>query len=103
MRGLEELRVKESDRLAGIANGLRACGVEVEELKDGMIIHGRLGEVPGGATVATQMDHRIAMSFLVAGLVSQAPIAVDDASMISTSFPEFETLMRSLGAELEAP
>jgi 3-phosphoshikimate 1-carboxyvinyltransferase len=99
MRGLEELRVKESDRLAAIVNGLRACGVQVEELEAGLIIHGCSGEIPGGATVATHLDHRIAMSFLIAGLASRAPIAVDDASMISTSFPEFETLMRSLAAE----
>jgi 3-phosphoshikimate 1-carboxyvinyltransferase len=101
IRGLEELRVKESDRLSAIVSGLRACGVEIEELRDGMIIHGRPGEIPGGATVATHMDHRIAMSFLIAGLAARAPIAIDDASMIGTSFPEFLSLMRSLGALLE--
>ena len=100
LRGLEELRVKESDRLSAIVEGLRVCGVQVESLEDGMVIHGRSGEIPGGATVATHLDHRIAMSFLIAGLASRGPIGVDDASMISTSFPEFETLMRSLGAEL---
>jgi 3-phosphoshikimate 1-carboxyvinyltransferase len=101
MRGLDELRVKESDRLSAIVTGLRACGVQVEEFEDGMIIHGRSGEVPGGATIVTQLDHRIAMSFLIAGLASRAPVTVDDVSMIGTSFPEFDTLMRNLGAVLE--
>jgi 3-phosphoshikimate 1-carboxyvinyltransferase len=103
LRGLEELRVKESDRLSAIVNGLRACGVEVEELQDGMIIQGCADDMPGCATVATHVDHRIAMSFLIAGLAARAPIAVDDTSMISTSFPEFEALMRSLGAWFEGP
>jgi 3-phosphoshikimate 1-carboxyvinyltransferase len=100
MRGLEELRVKESDRLAAIMRGLRACGVQVEELPDGMIVHGCSGELPGGTTISTHMDHRIAMSFVIAGLASRAAIAVDDSSMISTSFPRFEHLMQNLGAEL---
>jgi 3-phosphoshikimate 1-carboxyvinyltransferase len=99
LRGLEELRLKESDRVAAIVAGLRVCGVAVEELEDGMIVHGRRGEVPGGATVATCMDHRIAMAFLIAGLAARAPIAVDDTSMIATSFPEFESVMRGLGVE----
>jgi 3-phosphoshikimate 1-carboxyvinyltransferase len=98
MRGLEELRVKESDRLAAIVAGLRANGVSVEETEDGMIVEGR-GSVAGGGTVATHMDHRIAMSFLVMGLAARDPVAVDDVSMIATSFPEFEELMRQLGAE----
>ncbi len=97
MRGLEELRVKESDRLSAIANGLKACGVGVEELPDGLIVEG--GNMPGGATIATHMDHRIAMVFLIAGLASREPITVDDTNMIATSFPEFENLMRGLGAE----
>jgi 3-phosphoshikimate 1-carboxyvinyltransferase len=100
MRGLEELRVKESDRLSAIVNGLRACGVQVEELEDGLVVYGCSGELPGGATIATHMDHRIAMAFLIAGLASRAPITVDDVSMVATSFPEFEALMRNLGAEL---
>ena len=100
MRGLEELRLKESDRLLAIVHGLRACGVQVEELEDGMMIHGCSGGLPGGATIGTHMDHRIAMSFLVAGLASRAPVTVDDVSMIATSFPEFEPLMRSVGAQL---
>lgn len=99
LRGLEELRLKESDRVAAIVTGLRACGVTVEELPDGMIVQGRDGHVSGGATIATQMDHRVAMAFLVAGLASRAPIAVDDTAMIATSFPEFEREMRGLGAE----
>lgn len=98
MRGLEELRVKESDRLSAVANGLKACGARVEELPDGLIVDG--GELQGGAMVATHLDHRIAMSFLVAGLASREAITVDDVSMIATSFPEFQDLMRSLGSDL---
>jgi 3-phosphoshikimate 1-carboxyvinyltransferase len=101
MRGLQELRVKESDRLSAVVNGLHACGVPVEEFEDGMIIHGCSGEIPGGTTVATHMDHRIAMSFLTAGLASRDPITVDDVSMISTSFPDFHEVIQSLGAEFE--
>jgi 3-phosphoshikimate 1-carboxyvinyltransferase len=99
MRGLEELRVKESDRLAAIVAGLRANGVSVEETEDGMIVEGR-GAVPGGGTVATHMDHRIAMSFLVMGMAAHDAVTVDDVSMIATSFPAFEGLMRGLGAEI---
>jgi len=100
MRGLSELRVKESDRLAAIAAGLKACGVNVEELDDGLIVDGR-GKVAGGATIATQMDHRIAMSFLVMGLASQQPVRVDDGSMTATSFPNFTALMGNLGADIQ--
>ena len=96
MRGLEELRVKESDRLSAIVNGLRENGVMVGESEDGMVVQG--GDVPGGGRVTTHMDHRIAMSFLVMGLASEKPVSVDDVSMIATSFPEFENLMRNLGA-----
>lgn len=102
MRGLEELRVKESDRLAAIVAGLRANGVDVEETEDGMLVEGRGGDVRGGGTVATHLDHRIAMSFLVMGLAAREPVSVDDVSMVATSFPEFEGLMRGLGAEFEA-
>ncbi len=98
MSGLDELRVKESDRLSAIVAGLRANGVTVEELPDGMIVTGQ-GGVKGGGTVVTHMDHRIAMSFLVMGMASDAPVAVDDVTMIATSFPEFEPLMRGLGAQ----
>jgi 3-phosphoshikimate 1-carboxyvinyltransferase len=97
MRGLEELRVKESDRLSAIVNGLRANGVTVEESEDGMVVEG--GDVPGGGRVMTHMDHRIAMSFLVMGLAADKDVSVDDVSMIATSFPQFENLMRDLGAD----
>lgn len=103
MRGLEELRVKESDRLAAIIAGLRANGVGVEELDDGMVVEGMGADgVPGGGKVVTHMDHRIAMSFLVMGLAAQKAVTVDDAAMIATSFPEFESLMGGLGAVFEA-
>lgn len=102
MRGVKELRVKESDRIDAMARGLEACGVRVEEDEDTLIVHGMgPGGVPGGATCATHIDHRIAMSFLVCGLASKAPVAVDDGSPIQTSFPVFEELMRGLGAEIE--
>ncbi|MBV9992916.1 MAG: 3-phosphoshikimate 1-carboxyvinyltransferase [Alphaproteobacteria bacterium] len=102
MHGLDELRVKESDRLAAIVAGLRANGVEVEETDDGMVVEGRGGgAVAGGGIVETHMDHRIAMAFLVMGLAAREPVTVDDASMIATSFPEFEEVMRGLGAMLE--
>lgn len=104
LRGLAELRVKESDRLAAMAQGLSACGVKVTELEDGLVIEGRGGTatpIPGGATIATQMDHRIAMSFLVAGLAAKSPVTVDDSRMIATSFPDFVSLMHGLGASIE--
>ncbi len=102
MRGVKELRVKESDRIAAMADGLRAAGVEVEDGPDWWIVHGRgPGGVKGGVTVATHLDHRIAMSFLCAGFASQDGITVDDAGPIATSFPIFEPLMRELGARLE--
>jgi 3-phosphoshikimate 1-carboxyvinyltransferase len=102
MRGVKELRVKESDRIDAMARGLEACGVRIEEDEDTLIVHGMgPGGVPGGATCATHIDHRIAMSFLVCGLASKAPVGVDDGSPIQTSFPVFEGLMRALGAEIE--
>jgi 3-phosphoshikimate 1-carboxyvinyltransferase len=102
MRGVKELRVMESDRIDAMARGLEACGVKIEEDEDTLIVHGcGAGGVPGGATCATHIDHRIAMSFLVCGLASKAPVAVDDGSPIQTSFPIFEGLMRGLGAEIE--
>lgn len=104
MRGLEELRVKESDRLSAIVEGLKACGVSVEELPDGMIVDGRGPDgVPGGGRVATHMDHRIAMAFLVCGMAARQTVAVDDTRMIATSFPDFEQLMRNLGARFVVP
>lgn len=98
-RGLEELRVKESDRIAVMASGLRAIGATVEELPDGLIVYGRDGDpFPDGATINAQLDHRIAMSFAIAGLVSKAPVTIDDISPVATSFPTFETMLASLGA-----
>ena len=101
MRGVKELRVKESDRIDAMATGLRACGVEVEEGEDWWIVHGRgPGGVPGGARVEARLDHRIAMSFLICGLASAKGVTVDDAGPIATSFPVFEGLMTALGATL---
>jgi 3-phosphoshikimate 1-carboxyvinyltransferase len=103
MRGLGELRVKESDRVALMAAGLEACGVMVEEEPEGLIVIG-VGRanhpVRGGATVETHGDHRVAMAHLVLGLAAQAPVAVDEPEMIATSFPGFVGLMRGLGAEI---
>ena len=102
MRGVKELRVKESDRIDAMARGLEACGVRIEEDEDTLIVHGMgPGGVPGGATAKTHLDHRIAMSFLVCGMAAQQPVAVDDAAPILTSFPIFEGLMTGLGAALE--
>ncbi len=99
MRGIRELRVKESDRIDAMARGLEACGVRVEETEDSLTVHG-MAQVPGGATVRTHIDHRIAMSFLCLGLAAEAPIHVDDGSPIATSFPAFEALMAGLGAAI---
>ena len=100
MRGVGEMRVKESDRIALTAAGLEACGVDVEEEPEGFIVHGT-GQPPrGGATVETHGDHRIAMSHLILGMAAQAPVAVDEPGMIATSFPGFADLMRGLGATL---
>lgn len=97
MRGLEELRVKESDRITTMAQGLRTIGARVEELPDGLIIDGAGGEpMPGGTTVASKLDHRIAMSFAIAGLNALAPVAIDDMSPVATSFPGFPELLDSL-------
>lgn len=100
MRGVGELRVKETDRIAAMAEGLRACGVTVEEEEDAIIVHGLGADgVPGGATIASRLDHRIAMSFAVLGLAATAPITVDDGRPIATSFPGFGALMSGLGAD----
>jgi 3-phosphoshikimate 1-carboxyvinyltransferase len=98
--GLGELRVKESDRLAAMDAGLASNGVKVEVEGDSLIVHGCAGPVAGGGTVATHMDHRIAMAFLVLGLAAKAPIVVDDGAMIDTSFPGFVNLMNGLGAAI---
>jgi 3-phosphoshikimate 1-carboxyvinyltransferase len=98
MRGLQELRVKESDRLEATADMLRVNGIKVEVSGDDLIVEGR-GHVPGGGLVATHMDHRIAMSALVMGCASDQPVKVDDTAFIATSFPDFIPMMRSLGAD----
>jgi len=101
MRGVKELRVKESDRIDAMAKGLRAAGVTVDEGEDWWIVEGRgFGNVPGGVTVESRLDHRIAMSFLVMGMATEKPMTVDDASPIATSFPIFESLMASLGSAI---
>nr|WP_043151280.1 3-phosphoshikimate 1-carboxyvinyltransferase [Sphingobium sp. Ant17] len=98
-RGLDELRVKESDRIAAMAAGLRAIGVPVEELEDGLIIEGSGGApLKGGGPIATKLDHRIAMSFAVAGLVSRDGVTIDDMRPVATSFPSFTALLQTLGA-----
>lgn len=98
-RGLEELRVKESDRIATMATGLRAIGVTVEELEDGIIIEGSGGmPLPGGGPIETRLDHRIAMSFAIAGLVSRDGVTIDDMRPVATSFPGFIPLLQDLGA-----
>ena len=99
MAGLGELRVKESDRLAAIVAGLKANGVTVESGEDWLAVTG--GPVKGGAIVATHHDHRIAMAFLCLGLTADTPVAIDDATMIATSFPDFFDLMSDLGARFE--
>ena len=98
LEGLGELRVKESDRLDAIVRGLTAAGVEAEESEDSLIIRGT-GQPPrGGAEIGVRLDHRIAMAFLVLGMVSDGPIQIDDGTTIATSFPGFAGLMNGLGA-----
>jgi 3-phosphoshikimate 1-carboxyvinyltransferase len=100
--GAEELRVKESDRITLMVDGLRACGVDAEELPDGLVVRGGGPKsVKGGAVVRTHGDHRVAMSFLVLGLAAREPVIVDEAEMIATSFPDFASFMRSLGADIQ--
>jgi len=100
MRGVGEMRVKESDRIALTAAGLEACGVDVEEEPEGFIVRGN-GQAPrGGAMVETHGDHRIAMSHLILGLAAQAGVSVDEPGMIATSFPGFADMMRGLGGDL---
>jgi 3-phosphoshikimate 1-carboxyvinyltransferase len=99
LRGLQELRVKESDRLAATADMLRANGIAAEIEGDDLIVQGK-GRPAGGAEVKTHMDHRIAMSALVMGLASENPVGIDDSAFIATSFPGFVELMRSIGADL---
>jgi 3-phosphoshikimate 1-carboxyvinyltransferase len=100
MRGLQELRVKESDRLAAVEAGLKAAGVTCAIEGDDLVVHGTGGEVAGGGTAATHLDHRIAMSFLVMGLATRKPVQIDDGAMIATSFPSFIALMNGLGGDI---
>jgi len=99
MNGVEELKVKESDRMASIINGLKSCGVDVDYTDDSISVTG--GEVKGGALIETFMDHRIAMSFLVLGMVSDKKISIDDYRMIATSFPDFIDIMNNCGAKID--
>ena len=104
MMGLGELRVKESDRLAAVADGLIACGIKIELGSDWLAVEGLgAGGMPGGGKIATHMDHRIAMAFLIAGLAAKAPVTVDDTSFVATSFPDFIPLMQKLGAIFTRP
>jgi 3-phosphoshikimate 1-carboxyvinyltransferase len=100
MCGLGELRVKESDRLTLVAEGLRACGTRVETQGDDLIVYGDGLPPLGGAAIATAMDHRIAMSFLVLGIIAREPVTIDDGCMIATSFPGFSEMMNGLGANI---
>ena len=99
-RGLAELRVKESDRLSAVARGLTACGVNVEVQDDDLIVHGTGGAPPGAARIEADLDHRIAMAFLVMGMAAEGGVEIDDGSPIDTSFPNFVPLMRALGADV---
>jgi 3-phosphoshikimate 1-carboxyvinyltransferase len=101
MRGLHELRVKESDRLAAVADGLSANGVAYVVEGDDLVVHGTGEPARGGGTVATHLDHRIAMAFLVMGLATREPVTVDDGAMIATSFPSFLPTMQDLGGRIE--
>ena len=100
MRGLGELRVKESDRLRAIAEGLSRAGVKVETDADTLVVHGGGRPPPGGCAIQTNFDHRIAMAFLVLGMASTEPVVIDDADPIDTSFPGFVALMNGLGARI---
>ena len=102
MPGVAELRVKETDRIAVMADGLKACGVSVTETPDSLTVDG-MPSIAGGACIASQHDHRIAMSFLVLGMVSQTAVTVTDTATIATSFPGFSRLMNSAGAHIYAP
>lgn len=100
MRGLGELRVKESDRVAAMARGLKACGARVTEFEDGLIVEGLAAPPKGGAEIEARLDHRIAMAFLVLGMIAEKPVRVDDGAVIDTSFPGFVELMNGLGADI---
>ena len=100
LRGLAELRVKESDRFSAIVDGLGACGVTVAADGDDIVIQGCGGPIRGGAEIPVNLDHRIAMAFLVAGMASSAPVGIDDAAAIGTSFPGFVELMNGIGGNI---
>ncbi len=100
MTGLSELRVKESDRLEAIVKGLKACGVEVASGEDWLTVNGTGKPPKGGVEIASQLDHRLAMAFLVLGMVSDHPITIDDGSPINTSFPGFVELMNNIGTKI---
>jgi 3-phosphoshikimate 1-carboxyvinyltransferase len=100
MRGLAELRVKESDRLSAIAAGLSSCGASVTVDGDTLIVDGNGDPPAGGALIGTQLDHRIAMAFLILGLATRLPVGIDDAKPIATSFPDFVSLMDELGGDI---
>ena len=99
MLGISELRVKETDRIHAVAKGLKNAGIKVDETKDSLSVHG--GVVKGGCNIDSQLDHRIAMSFIILGLISKNPIKVNNCHTIATSFPSFVKLMKNLGANIE--
>ena len=102
MRGVGELRVKESDRIDAMARGLSACGIKTEQDEDTFVVHGKGSRgVLGGTECSTFFDHRVAMSFLCLGLASRKPVTIDDYSAVATSFPNFRGLMENLGASFE--
>ncbi len=101
MEGLAELRVKESDRLAVMATGLAACGVDIKETENSLTIHGSERPINGGALIEANLDHRIAMAFTVLGMITSSPVTIDDGSPIATSFPGYVNLMNGLGAKIE--
>ena len=100
MRGLAELRLKESDRLTAMVDGLRACGVEAEAGEDSLTVRGRGGPPPGGGAIVARFDHRIAMAFLVLGMAAGKPVTIDDSAAMDTSFPGFKALCNGVGAQI---
>jgi 3-phosphoshikimate 1-carboxyvinyltransferase len=102
MEGVGEMRVKESDRIAMVLAGLRANGIAAEDTPESLLVHGA-AKVEGGGMVATALDHRIAMSFLVLGLATEKAVTIDDARPIATSYPDFRNLMTGLGANFAEP
>ena len=101
MKGIKELRVKESDRIKAVSDGLRQNGIEIEETEDSLTVFGKPGSISGGSLVKTYYDHRIAMSFLCLDLVAKEPVRVDSLSSINTSFKEFLSSMKKIGAKFD--